>query len=58
MHWGVLQMSNVTSALPRKSVSPFEGKRWLTEGNGKNKTADRMLSALFGLSYSEPRSAG
>lgn len=51
-------MSNVTSALPRKSVSPFEGKRWLTEGNGKNKTADRLLSDLFGLSYSEPRSAG
>lgn len=58
MPWGVLQMSNVTTALPSKSVSPFEGKRWLMERHAKSNSADRLLSDLFGLSYLEPRSAG
>lgn len=58
MSWGALQMSNIAAALPRKSVNPFEDKSWLIEGEAKNKNADRLLSGLFGLSYSEPRSAG
>lgn len=28
------------------------GKRWLIDGNAKNKTSEKLLSDLFGLSHS------
>ena len=38
---------------------PFHdyGQRWLIEGNARNKTADRLLRDLFGLSDLSPRKA-
>lgn len=33
------------------------GQRWLIEGNAKNKSADRLLRDLFGLSDPDPRKA-
>lgn len=32
-------------------------KRWIFDGNAKNKIADRMLRDLFGLSDPDPRRA-
>lgn len=32
-------------------------QRWLTEGNAKNKHADRLLRDLFGLNDPDPRKA-
>ncbi|MGY3172408.1 hypothetical protein ACVWYU_001785 [Pseudomonas sp. TE12234] len=31
------------------------GQRWLIEGNARNKSADRLLRDLFGLSDPDPR---
>ncbi|MCF7532018.1 hypothetical protein [Pseudomonas petrae] len=93
-------MSNVTAALPRKSLTTVErkflkvgnrmlleetqgriasaalmdivsdwhgtpgqigfeayAKGWITEGNAKNKHADKLLKELFGLSNPDPRKA-
>lgn len=93
-------MSNVTAALPRKSLTTVErkflkvgnrmlleqtngriasaalmdivadwhgtpgqigfeayAKGWITDGNAKNKHADKLLKELFGLSEPDPRKA-
>jgi hypothetical protein len=93
-------MSNVTAALPRKSLTAVECKflkqgnrlllektngrigsaafmdiiadwhasranlgfedfarRWITEGNAKNKIADKLLRELFGMDEPNPRKA-
>ncbi|WP_085710871.1 MULTISPECIES: hypothetical protein [unclassified Pseudomonas] len=93
-------MSNVTAALPRKSLTVVECKflkqgnrllldrpngriasaafmdivadwhasrvnlgfedfarRWITEGNAKNKIADKLLRELFGMDEPNPRKA-
>ncbi|MCF7545761.1 hypothetical protein [Pseudomonas petrae] len=93
-------MSDVTAALPRKSLTTVErkflkvgnrmlleetqgriasaslmdivadwhgtpgqigfeayAKGWITEGNAKNKHADKLLKELFGLSNPDPRKA-
>lgn len=42
-----------------RATLPFQeyARRWIDEGNAKNKIADKMLRELFGMSEPTPRKA-